>query len=69
MDATYTVTFKGFPDVLAGDLDKWLREDIAYYTKRMAMDSASVVKQPHAEAARKFCKKLKRTAKKVKADA
>lgn len=44
MDATYTVTFKGFPDVLAGDLDKWLREDIAYYTKRMAMDAASVKK-------------------------
>ena len=44
MDATYTVTFKGFPGVLAGDLDKWLREDIVYYTKRMAMDSASVKK-------------------------
>ncbi len=66
MDATYTVTFKGFPEVLAGELDKWLREDIAYYTKRMAMDSATVVKQPHAKAARRFRKKLTGAAKKEK---
>ncbi len=44
MDATYTVTFKGFAPKAAADLDKWLREDIAYYTKRMAMDNVSVEK-------------------------
>lgn len=44
MDAIYTVTFKGFPEKLAQVLEQWLREDIAAYPKRMAMDSASVVK-------------------------
>ncbi len=44
MNATFTVTFKGFPAKLAGVLEQWLRDDIAAYPKRMAMDSATVVK-------------------------
>jgi hypothetical protein len=69
MDATYTVTFKGFPDKFVALLDRWIEEDIAAYPKRMAMDSATVVKQPHAEAARQFRKELKSAAKKGKKNA
>jgi hypothetical protein len=49
MDATFTVTFKGFPDKFAALLDRWVEEDIAGYPKRMAMDSASVKKVKLAE--------------------
>jgi hypothetical protein len=44
MDATYTVTFKGFAPKAAADLERWLEEDIAFFTKRVAMVSASVKK-------------------------
>ena len=44
MNATYVVTFKGFPDKprFASELDKMLRRDIAAYPSRMRMESASV---------------------------
>ena len=45
MDATYTVTFKGFPEKFIGALEKMLRGDIVFYPKRMQMDSAGVERQ------------------------
>ena len=42
MNATFTVTFKGFHEKLAATVEKMLRDDIAAYPDRMSMDSASV---------------------------
>lgn len=45
MNATYIVTFKGFSEKAADRLEAWLREDIAFYPKRMRMESATVAEQ------------------------
>ena len=42
MNATFTVTFKGFPEKFAAALEKMLRDDIAGYPARMSMVSATV---------------------------
>ena len=42
MNATFTVTFEGFPEKLADALEKMLRDDIAFYPNRVKMKSASV---------------------------
>ncbi len=45
MNATFTVTFKGIRSEHAVEqVEAWLREDIAFYPKRMKMDSATVEK-------------------------
>ena len=45
MNANFTVTFKGIRSESAlAQVEAWLREDIAFYPKRMKMDSASVAK-------------------------
>lgn len=42
MDATYIVTFKGFPEKFEAVLERMLRDDIAAYPRRMRMESANV---------------------------
>ena len=42
MNATFTVTFTGFPDKFAARLERMLRDDIAGYPARLSMASASV---------------------------
>ena len=44
MNATFTVYFMGFSEKAAHVLEAWLREDIAFYPKRMRMENASVEK-------------------------
>lgn len=61
MNATYIVTFKGFPEKLAHKLEKMLRDDIAGYPARMSMESATVTVPQVVvkKAAKKFRKELK----------
>ena len=47
MNATFTVTFKGFSEKLADALEKMLRDDIAAYPDRVSMVSASVTASKH----------------------
>ena len=49
MNVSYTVTFKGFPEKFGAALEKMLRDDIAFYPKRMSMESATVVEQKSAK--------------------
>ena len=63
MNATFTVTFKGIRSKHAVEqVEAWLREDIAFYPKRMKMDSATVkIVQPTSEkTARRFQKELQK---------
>ena len=49
MNVSYTVIFKGFPEKFGAALEKMLRDDIAFYPKRMSMKSATVVEQKSAK--------------------
>ena len=64
MNATYTVTFKGFSEKFDEVLAKMLYADIGAYPSRLRMESASVETVPEpAPAKKKAKKKAKRNAK------
>jgi len=45
MNVSYTITFKGVPEKFRAALDKMVRDDIAFFPKRMKMESATVEEQ------------------------
>jgi len=49
MNVSYIIIFKGIPGKFRAALDKMVRDDIAFYPKRMSMESATVVEQKSAK--------------------
>ena len=69
MNVSYTVTFKGFPEKFNAALEKMLRDDIAFYPKRMSMESATVEEQKSVKKAAAKKKPAKKTAPRGKSNA